>query len=326
MKGWFVASSLTRRSGRARAAWALVAASLFSLLVNAGTSMSAEGEPRIAATPANELPGEWHDFSGDGRSDLIAREASTGNVYIYRHSGSFNGTSTFDQRFLVLTGAQSFNWMGVTDITGDFTTDLVARLSDGTMVAYPGTGDPLGLTTFEAPITIGSGWNGVSAMQLADVTGDGYADITGRWAGGELYVYPHTGMFDGVNTLSSPELLGTGWNIYDWIGSAEATSDDEKPDLVGRRPGDGTLQLYPHKRFYEGSTTYVGPVQVGTGWNTVQPLTMTDVNGDNFTDIVARRGNDLIVYPNAGGYDGDNTFRAPTTVGAGGWTGMDLVA
>lgn len=288
--------------------------------------MVAEGDPRVAATPANELPGEWHDFSGDGKSDLVAREASTGNVFIFRHSGSINGVSTFDQRFLVIPGAQSFNWIGVTDVTGDFAADLVARLSDGSLVAYPGTGGALGLSTFEAPIVIGSGWNGVSMMQLSDVTGDGYADITGRWSGGELYVYPHTGMFDGVNTFSGPELIGAGgWNIYDWIGSAEATSDDEKPDLVGRRANDGTLQLYPHQRFYDGSRTYVGPAQVGVSWNTVQPLTMTDVDGDTFTDIITRRGGELLFHPNAGGYDGDSTFRAGITVGSG-WGGMDLVA
>lgn len=295
-----------------------------SLLVSAGSATG--NEVAAAATPPNELPLEWHDFTGDGKSDLVAREQSTGNVYVFRHSGRVNGSLTFDQKILVLQGAQNFTWMGVNDVTGDSIADLVARLSDGTLVTYPGVGGLNGLGTFEPAVVVGSGWNIVNQIQLSDVTGDGYADISGVWSTtGELFVWPSTGLFDGVNTWGPKELIGTGWNAYNWVGSNEATSDDEKPDLVGRKASDGTLQLYPHQQFYDGTKTYVGPVQVGKGYQAVQPVTMTDLSLDGFPDIIAKRGGDLIFYPNAGGYDGDNTFRAPITLGTT-WSGMDLVA
>ncbi|WP_170068071.1 FG-GAP repeat domain-containing protein [Lentzea guizhouensis] len=211
-------------------------------------------------------------------------------------------------------------------MTGDFAADLIARRTDGTLVVYRGTGRLNGTSTFESPVEVNVGWRDITSISIADVTGDGDNDIIGRWPDGRLFTYPNVGVFDGMNTFAGPEQIGASWNIMAWMGSAELTSDDEKPDLMGWRASDGTMQLYPRARWYDGSNTFVGPVQVGTGWNTVEVKSLVTVTNDPFTDIVARRPGtgELIVYPNAGGYDGNETFRSPVLIGTG-WGPMDLI-
>lgn len=275
---------------------------------------------------AATIPSQWHDLTGDGRSDLVAREASSGTIYVYPHSGSYNGTSTFGGRHAVLFGTEALNWIAVNEVTGDFAADLVGRRADGTLVVYPGSGRLQGGLTFGEAVEVGTGWNVITALAVADVTDDGEQDLVARWPDGTLSVYPHTGIFDGTNTWSPPETIGTGWNIMDWIGIAELTSDDSRADIVARRHDDGTLQLYPHNLWYDGTSTFVGPVRVGLGWHSVQIMTLVTVTIDDFTDVVTRNGNgELVVYRNAGGYNGDSTFHSPTVVGYG-WNAMDLIA
>jgi hypothetical protein len=316
----------TRRWRRTTAA-ALVLSGLVApvLTGSAGVVTAAPAAPPVVAAEY-VLPFEWRDFTGDGVSDLVGRQAGTGDIYVFRHTGTFDATRTYDQKFLVAGQAQNYNWMGVSDITGDFTADLVARDNNGDLIVRPGSGRPVGVETFLAPVVLGNGWNGLSQLALSDVTGDGYTDITGMRGNGELVVYPHTGMFDGINTFAPPELLGTGWDIMSWIGAGEVTSADEKPDLLGVRRDNGTLQVYPHKPFYDNTNSYSGPVQAGTGWDTVQIAGIADVSRDGFGDLVVKRSNgDLVVYPNSGRLSGDTTFKGPVLVGTG-WNGIDLVA
>jgi len=120
------------------------------------------------------------------------------------------------------------------------------------------------------------------------------------------------------------ETLGVGWNGMSWIGSADVTEDDNS-DIVSVR-SDGALLIYPHSGVYNGTSTFVGPLQVGVGWNTVRPAALIDVTADVFVDILAvNSSGQLLVYRNAGGYNGNGTFTGPTVIGTG-WNSVDLFA
>ncbi|MFJ3666403.1 trypsin-like serine protease [Streptomyces sp. NPDC090106] len=80
------------------------------------------------------------DFNGDGKADLIARNKSTGAVYLYKGTGS--ASSPFSARVKVRTWSNSsYNaFDAVGDITGDGKADFLARTPGGTLYLYKGTG------------------------------------------------------------------------------------------------------------------------------------------------------------------------------------------
>jgi hypothetical protein len=97
------------------------------------------------------------------------------------------------------------------DINGDGHVDVLARWQNGDLYIYPGTGGT-GTDTFGEKQLVGTGWNVVTAMNVADINGDGHVDILARWQNGDLYIYPGTGG-TGTDTFGEKQLVGTGWNV-----------------------------------------------------------------------------------------------------------------
>jgi len=101
------------------------------------------------------------DFTGDGKADLLARQSSTGDLYLYKGTGK-TGSGAFSARIKVRsawTGYNAFDAVG--DITGDGKADFLARSSGstGTLYLYPGTGKATS-EIFETRISVGTGFNG----------------------------------------------------------------------------------------------------------------------------------------------------------------------
>ncbi|WP_405478044.1 trypsin-like serine protease [Streptomyces canus] len=87
----------------------------------------------------NQLLGHG-DFTGDGKADVLARNKSTGDLYLYKGTGK-SGTGVFAARVKVRTNWSGYNaFDAVGDITGDGRADLVARTAGGTLYLYKGTG------------------------------------------------------------------------------------------------------------------------------------------------------------------------------------------
>jgi secreted trypsin-like serine protease len=87
----------------------------------------------------NQLLGHG-DFTGDGKADVLARNKTTGDLYLYKGTGK-SGTGVFAGRVKVRTNWSGYNaFDAVGDITGDGRADLVARTAGGTLYLYKGTG------------------------------------------------------------------------------------------------------------------------------------------------------------------------------------------
>ncbi|MGA5795106.1 FG-GAP-like repeat-containing protein [Streptomyces cellulosae] len=116
----------------------------------------------------------YGDLTGDGRSDLIAVQKSTGKLWLYPGaSGSKLGARK-------LIGSGGWNGMnalaGMGDVTGDGRPDLYAReKATGKLWLYPGTST----ARVGARKLVGSGgWNTMEHLiSVGDFSGDGRPDL-----------------------------------------------------------------------------------------------------------------------------------------------------
>jgi hypothetical protein len=95
------------------------------------------------------------DFTGDGRSDIVAR-TTAGALYLYKGTGS--ASAPFSARVKLGSGWQQYNKLfSPGDANGDGKADLMATTSAGALYFYAGTGTG----TFKARVkTAASGWTG----------------------------------------------------------------------------------------------------------------------------------------------------------------------
>ncbi|GKQ36905.1 VCBS repeat-containing protein [Streptomyces sp. A012304] len=145
------------------------------------------------------------DVNKDGRPDLIARNPSTGKVYLYK------GTSS---RTLAAPVKLYDNWksykkiVGVGDLNGDGVGDLLAQDTANNLYRYLGTGNG----TFTARVKLFANWGASynTVVGAGDITGDGKADLVARDTAGGLYRLPGTG----TGTFGARVKIGAGWQNY----------------------------------------------------------------------------------------------------------------
>ncbi|MFF6887624.1 FG-GAP repeat domain-containing protein [Streptomyces sp. NPDC012421] len=137
----------------------------------------------------NQLVGVG-DVSGDGRPDMIGRDAS-GVLWLYK--GTTSATAPFATRLRVGGGWGIYNqFTGAGDLTGDGRADLVARDAAGVLWLYPATGKAE--VPYATRVRVGSGWQGYPLMSSpGDLTDDGRADLVARDSAGNAYLYQGTG-------------------------------------------------------------------------------------------------------------------------------------
>lgn len=148
------------------------------------------------------------DLNGDQRVDLLARQASTGDLFLYPG----NGRGGLGARVRLATGWNRYDLLvPVGDVSTDGRPDLMAReRSTGFLWLLVGTGTG----GFGAPVRVGAGWNQFTAlMSPGDFTGDRVGDVLARNGAGQLFLYPRTA----TNGWSPPRLVSTGWNIANAI-------------------------------------------------------------------------------------------------------------
>lgn len=145
------------------------------------------------------------DANGDGYQDLVARQASTGDVYFYA------GTADHRLKSRVKIGT---NWKtytritGVGDLNGDGRGDLLGIDSAGALWRYYGTES--GAVT--PRVKLATGWGGyTSVVGVGDISGDGKPELVGRTGDGRLYRHSATG----TGTLTARVMIGTGgWQAF----------------------------------------------------------------------------------------------------------------
>ncbi len=145
------------------------------------------------------------DITGDGRPDLMARKASTGEVFLYK------GTSgnRLAARVRIATNWSGYKKIvGVGDLNGDGRGDLLAQDKSNTLWRYDGNGTG----GFRARVKVAVNWGGNynTVVGIGDITGDGRADIVSRDTTGT--VWRNNG--NGKGALGPRTKIATGWQGY----------------------------------------------------------------------------------------------------------------
>ncbi|URN16347.1 MULTISPECIES: FG-GAP-like repeat-containing protein [Streptomyces] len=171
------------------------------------------------------------DFGGDGREDVIAREAATGRLWLYPGTG----TGALGARKLI--GNSGWNAMsrlvGYGDLSGDGRTDLLAvEKATGRLWLYPGTGTG----ALGARKLVGNGgWNAMNALVGAgDMNSDGRPDLIAREPStGKLWLYPGR-----TGALGARVLIGNGgWNVMaEFLGLGDIGGDGHADLATTTRP------------------------------------------------------------------------------------------
>jgi hypothetical protein len=157
------------------------------------------------------------------------------------------------------------------------------------------------------------------------VSGDGWSDLVGIDANGELFGYNNASLTNPSHTPFTGEswrIAGSNWTGAKFIAAADV-SGDGYADLVGAM-NDGSLVVYANgsQVNYDG-LPYVGETWRYQGnWGSVQQFAVGDVTGDGYADLVAVASDGaLSIYANGLRLNG-TPFGAETWHIPGNWSGV----
>ncbi|MFI5620299.1 DNRLRE domain-containing protein [Streptomyces sp. NPDC051567] len=277
--------------------------------------------------PRQEADGPG-DVGGDGRADLLAIDAEgnlrtfpgdeRGEMYgslaaSYTSGGQLNPPGHW---FDPATGRTALITHRTDVYPGDGTTDLFARIPDGSFWIYPGDGygsfnvDKRIRVKVPAGVPNPDQWTQI--MAVGDLTGDKLPELLLRTGTAFWALEGYTGGAFQKATLMNPDVWGPDRELLT-VGDIDL---DGKADLVWRSPGTGNLYLrFGKPGTAPGSTDLLSiatagasrdkaDVNYGAGWTKASiPLVIStpDVNGDRIPDLWAKGSNGYtwIYHPGA---------------------------
>ncbi len=251
------------------------------------------------------------DLNSDGKADIIGFGDNDVGVALSNGDGNFAQHKSVLTHFTVNQGWRTEQHPRfVADVTGDGKADLVGFWNDGVWTAV---GHGNGTFDRANPVLpqfgVNQGWRTEQHPRfVADVTGDGKADLVGFWNDG---VWVAVSKGDGTFGEAKPVLaefgINQGWGMAQHIRLLTDLTGDGKADLVGF--GDDGVKIAVSKGDGSFGELKVLPVtfSVKEGWEVGRHLrAVVDVNGDGKADIIGF-GNDTGPWVAQG--NGDGTFQ-----------------
>ncbi|KPI12341.1 hypothetical protein OV450_2959 [Actinobacteria bacterium OV450] len=273
----------------------------------------------VSPRPGTDKPG---DVTGDGHPDLLAIDAA-GNLRTYA-GDNIGDTDAYIPGAVEngkpvppgywkdpTTGKPALIGHSTDWYPGDGITDLIARMPDGKLYVYPGTGTgQFDVGRRMEMILPASAPNPATLRQIVvteDIDGDGLADMFALDDDGFWFFSGYTG-----SSFASYRKLATGWATRDIVGVRDIDGD-KIPDLLFRdnSNADRTLALRLGKAGTNGGADITSlqaaanskegsDITYATkGWGRAavpQILGTPDTNGDGIPDFWAVNATDGFEY------------------------------
>jgi outer membrane protein assembly factor BamB len=241
-------------------------------------------------TNGNGTGGAVNDLNGDGKSDVLLRNSSNGQIDGVLMNGY---TATASATFM----APGSGWTAThtADLNGDGKADILWRHTDGRVAAWLMNG--LVSTGGAIFMSAGSGW---SVTHTADLNGDGKADILWRHTDGRVAVW----IMEGLGATSGAILLAApnAWSIT----HVADLNGDGKADILLRNT-DGTVAVW----LMNGTTITAGATLLAApnAWSITHTA---DLNADGKADILWRNTDGTVAawLMNGTSLADSNTFMA----------------
>ncbi|MBO6933753.1 MAG: VCBS repeat domain-containing M23 family metallopeptidase [Deltaproteobacteria bacterium] len=235
------------------------------------------------------------DVDGDGRADFCARwsdglRCQRSNGVDFSDDGAFFLPELADDAGFASVFHYGSLRMG--DLDGDGRADVCARDADG-VLCWRSNGTSFGRTIVGPAWTDADGWQELdhwSTIQLADVDGDGRADVCGRTPT-DFECHPFTGSGFGRPIVGPSMADEDGWSNPDHFATIRMAdvNGDERADLCARASDGYRCWLSDGRTF---GAVVDGPALTDAGGWT-QPswfrtIRLADVSGDGRADVCAR--------------------------------------